>query len=106
MLRDYGFSVEELPFSGGNLPLGADPKLAWAQTHLTHAPLELNRAEYSQLLRVPGIGPKGATAVLQARRTGRLQDLSVLRKLGIVAERVAPFVLLGGKHAATQPKLF
>jgi predicted DNA-binding helix-hairpin-helix protein len=107
LLRDYGFNLEELPFiSSGNLPLGSDPKLAWAQVNLTHTPLELNRAEYAQLLRVPGIGPKGAEAILQARRAGKLRDLSVLKKLGILAARAAPFVLLDGKQPATQPSLF
>ncbi len=107
LLRDYGFELEELPFAGeGNLPLSQDPKLAWAQAHLTHQPLELNKAAYAQLLRVPGIGPKGAEAILNARRAGTLRDVSVLKKLGIVTERVAPFVLLDGKHAATQMSLF
>ena len=107
LLRDYGFSLEELPFSsGGNLPLPDDPKQAWAQANLSEQPLELNRAEYAQLMRVPGIGPKGAEAILKARRTGTLRELSTLKKLGIVAERVAPYVLLDGKRAATQPALF
>jgi predicted DNA-binding helix-hairpin-helix protein len=107
LLRDYGFNLEELPFTGaGDLPLGTDPKLAWAQTNLIHAPLELNRAEYAQLLRIPGIGPKGAEAILEARRTGKLRDLSTLKKLGIVAARVAPFVLLDGRQPAIQPSLF
>ena len=107
LLRDYGFSLEELPFSsGGNLPLPDAPKQAWAQANLSEQPLELNRAEYAQLMRVPGIGPKGAEAILKARRTGTLRELSTLKKLGIVAERVAPYVLLDGKRAATQPALF
>jgi predicted DNA-binding helix-hairpin-helix protein len=107
LLRDYGFGLEELPFTGaGNLPLPEDPKLAWAQTHLSQRPLELNQAEFAQLIRIPGIGPKGADAILQARRTGKLRDLSMLRKMGILAERAAPFVLLDGKRAAMQMSLF
>jgi len=107
LLRDYGFGLEELPFSTeGNLPLPDDPKQAWAQANLSERPLELNRAEYAQLMRVPGIGPKGAQAILKARRSGTLRELSTLKKLGIVAERVAPYVLLDGKRATTQPALF
>ncbi len=107
LLRDYGFELEELPFSSdGNLPLPEDPKLAWAQTHLSERPLELNKAEYTQLMRVPGIGPKGAEAILKARRAGKLRELSTLKRLGIVAERAAPYVLLDGKRAVTQLALF
>lgn len=107
LLRDYGFGLEELPFSGdGNLPLPEDPKLAWAQANLSERPLELNKAEYAQLMRIPGIGPKGAQAILKARRTGTLREFSTLKKLGIVAERAAPYVLLDGRRAITQPALF
>ena len=106
LLRDYGFGLEELPFaSDGNLPLPTDPKLAWAQANLTEDPLEINRAEKGELLRVPGIGPKGAEAILRARRHHRLRDLSVLKKLGIIAERAAPYVLLDGQRAPLQMAL-
>ncbi|HUX75120.1 MAG TPA: radical SAM protein [Anaerolineae bacterium] len=107
LLRDYGFDVEELPFDGeGNLPLDSDPKLAWARRHLVHAPVEVNTADRRDLLRVPGIGPTGAERVLRERRRGRLRDLSELRKLGIVAQRAAPFVLLDGHRPAHQLPLW
>jgi len=107
LLRDYGFTVEELPFdAGGNLPLNADPKLAWARCHLAHAPVELNTADQRALLRVPGIGPKGADKLLRARRQGTLHDLTDLRKLGIVARRAAPFILLDGHRPAHQLRLW
>jgi predicted DNA-binding helix-hairpin-helix protein len=107
LLRDYGFDVEELPFDGeGNLPLESDPKLAWARRHLVHAPVEVNTADRRDLLRVPGIGPTGAERVLRERRRGRLRDLSDLRKLGIVAQRAAPFVLLDGHRPAHQLPLW
>jgi predicted DNA-binding helix-hairpin-helix protein len=98
LLRDYGFDLEELPFTpDGNLPLPTDPKLAWAQANLAEHPLELNRAEKAELLRVPGIGPKGAEAILRARRQGKLQDISGLKKLGI---------MLDGRSAPKQMALF
>ena len=107
LLRDYGFDLEELPFTGeGNLPLPTDPKLAWAQANLTENPLEINRAERGELLRVPGIGLKGAEAILQARRQDKLRDLSVLKKLGIIAERAAPYLLMDGQRAPLQLALF
>jgi predicted DNA-binding helix-hairpin-helix protein len=107
LLRDYGFDLEELPFSGdGNLPIPTDPKLAWAQANLSEHPLEINRAERGELLRVPGIGPKGVNAILQARRISKLRDLSMLKKLGVIAERAAPFLLLDGQRAPTQMALF
>ncbi len=106
LLRDYGFDLEELPFGGeGNLPLPADPKLAWARQNLAHTPLEINKAARRELLRIPGIGIKGVEAILQARRTGKLRDLSSLKKLGIAAERAAPFLLLDGKQASYQMAL-
>jgi predicted DNA-binding helix-hairpin-helix protein len=106
LLRDYGFDLEELPFVGdGNLPLPTDPKLAWAQVNLQEQPIEVNKAERKELLRVPGIGPKGANAILQARRQGKLKDLSMLKKLGVIAERAAPYVLLDGHRAPVQMTL-
>jgi predicted DNA-binding helix-hairpin-helix protein len=107
LLRDYGFDLEEMPFThAGNLPLSVDPKLAWAQQNLKQKPLEINQAERRELLRIPGIGPKGADAILRARRAGKLRDLTALRKLGIVLPRVAPFVLLDGRRADKQLALF
>lgn len=107
LLRDYQFDLEELPFQpDGNLPLDTDPKLAWARQHLSGTPVELNRADRETLLRVPGIGPKGAIKLLNARRQVRLSELSQLRKLGINPQRVAPFVLLDGIRPAYQPALF
>lgn len=107
LLRDYGFDLEEMPFTpDGNLPLAADPKLAWAESNLLERPVEINRAEKSQLLRVPGIGVRGAEAILSARRTGKLRDLASLRKLGIIVARAAPFLLLDGRRPANQLAMF
>jgi predicted DNA-binding helix-hairpin-helix protein len=107
LLRDYGFDLEEMPFAqDGNLPLGTDPKLAWAQQNLQGKPLEINKAERRELLRIPGIGPKGADAILRARRVGNLRDLNSLKKLGIVTRRVAPFILLDGKRPENQIAMF
>jgi predicted DNA-binding helix-hairpin-helix protein len=103
LLRDYGFGMEEMPLdASGNLPLQTDPKTAWAQSALAGRPVEINRASRQELLRVPGIGPKGAQAILNSRWERRLQSLSALGKLGIDTKRVAPFILLDGKMPAQQ----
>jgi predicted DNA-binding helix-hairpin-helix protein len=107
LLRDYGFDLEELPFTHDqNLPLPVDPKLAWAQINLMESPIEINRAERRELLRIPGIGPKGADAIINVRRTGTLNDLSVLKKLGVITHKAAPYLLLNGKRTPNQLTLF
>lgn len=107
LLRDYGWQVEELPFIGdGNLRLDLDPKRAWAELRLREAPVEIMTASRSQLLRIPGIGPVGADAILRARRLGRLTNLSHLRQLHIHApEQAAPYILLDGARPITQMRL-
>ena len=104
LIRDYGFDLEDLPFGGdGRLPLERDPKQGYAEAHLRHRPVELSLAGRDELLRVPGIGPRGAEAILRARREADgLRDLRDLRRLGIVAERAAPWVTLRGRAAPIQ----
>jgi len=107
LLRDYGFDLEELPFEkDGRLPVQIDPKLAWAQKNLSENPIEINQAERYSLLRIPGIGPKGAEAILNARRKVKIRDVTSLRKIGILAERAAPYLLFDGRRASYQPTLF
>ncbi|MCK6577266.1 MAG: helix-hairpin-helix domain-containing protein [Anaerolineae bacterium] len=108
LLRDYGWDVEDLNFVGGGfLNLEVDPKRAWAETHLRCQPIEINRASREQLMRVPGIGSKGAEAILRARRNGHLDSLDDLRKIGVVgAERAAEFITLSGKRPERQMRLF
>ena len=103
LFRDYDFGLEEMPFDQqGNLPLDIDPKLAWADANLQHEPVELNKADRQELLRIPGIGPKHSYTILHARRKGRLQELNHLRQLGIATRRLAPYVLLDGKRPSYQ----
>ena len=73
---------------------------------MSHTPIELNTAGRRDLLRVPGIGPKGADKVLRERRRGRLRDLADLRKLGISPKRAAPFILLSGRRPPRQLTLW
>jgi predicted DNA-binding helix-hairpin-helix protein len=107
LLRDYGFDLEDMPFTADRrLPLDLDPKLAWARANLQDQPIEVNRADREALLRVPGIGPQGANAILQARRRGRLTDINALNSLGILTKRAAPYVLLNGRRPNHQMRLF
>jgi predicted DNA-binding helix-hairpin-helix protein len=107
LLRQYGFRFDDLVFdASGNLPMDTDPKIAWAQQHLAHAPVEINRAGRSELLRVPGIGPKTVDVILRERRKGRLRELNDLRKLGVISARAAPFILLAGRRPAYQLPLW
>lgn len=108
LIRDYGFGLEEMPFTqGGNLPLNVDPKRAWADEHLREAPLEVNTATRQALMRVPGIGAKGAERIVAARRKGRLRSLSDLRGAGVAnVERAASYLLLDGRRPVEQPRLF
>jgi predicted DNA-binding helix-hairpin-helix protein len=98
LMRDYGFGFDELPFDGvGNLPLDADPKLAWAFAHPERFPLALERASREELLRVPGIGPTTADRLLAARGAVVLRGLDDLAHAGVQARRAAPFLTLGGR---------
>jgi len=108
LLRDYGWKVEDLPFlADGNMELALDPKRAWAERYLGEAPIEIMTARREQLLRIPGIGPVGADAILKARRTGKLATLTDLQKLGIRAPgQASPYILLNGRKPIAQLHLF
>ncbi len=107
LFRDYSFDLEEMPFDEtGNLPLDRDPKLAWAYANLRENLVEINRASREELLRVPGIGPKGAEVILRARQRGTLREVAHLQQLGVHTSRLKPFVLLDGKRPSYQLPLF
>ena len=108
LLRDYGWKVEDLPFlADGNMELELDPKRTWAERYLRDEPVDLMKASRQQLLRVPGIGPKAAEAIIRARRLGRLTDLTHLRQFNIrTPEQAAPYILLDGHRPTVQMNLF
>ena len=104
LLRDYGFGIEDLPFATDtNLPLGSDPKLLFAEMTLKDAPVEVNRASRQELLRIRGVGPIAADAILKARDKGSLSDLSHLKAAGVRdIHRASPFILMNGKRPPQQ----
>jgi predicted DNA-binding helix-hairpin-helix protein len=107
LLRDYGFQFEDLPFDEhGRLPLHQDPKNLYAQTHLQHQPIEIHQADRCKLMRIPGVGPQRADAILRARRHGRLQNLQDLNRIGVFAEQAAPYITMGGRRPTRQLRLF
>lgn len=97
LLRFYGFGAEELLDEGQpNFNPLVDPKCNWALHHLEQFPIEVNRADYEMLLRVPGIGVRSARRILAARRLGPL-GFDGLKKLGVVMKRARYFLLCGGR---------
>ena len=106
MLRDYGFRYAELPFDEqGLLPRDKTPKQAWAELHLDE-PVEVNRASRHPSAQVPGIGPRSADRIIAARRETKLRDLSQLKALGVTTGWAAPYVLLDGRRAPEQLRLW
>jgi len=100
LLRRYGWQVEEMVLDHtGNLPLDMDPKLAWARAHPEYFPVEVNQAGLSELLRIPGVGPRSARRILARRGKLPLKSLDDLREVGAVATRGAGYVLLAGRRA-------
>ena len=107
LFRDYNFDLEDLQFlPDGNLSLEKDPKLMWAENNLIENPVEINRAAYTQLVKIPGIGPITAKKIMQTRLHNSIRDISTLRKIGIPIDRAARFILLDGHKPAYQPALF
>lgn len=97
LLRFYGFEAKELlSEKNPNFNVLVDPKCNWALEHLELFPVEVNRADYYTLLRVPGIGYKSASRIVKARRMGIL-DFRDLKKMGVVLKRALYFITCSGK---------
>jgi putative DNA modification/repair radical SAM protein len=100
LLRRYSgvYALGDIVFEDdGDLALDMDPKLAIALRQRAHFPIEINRADYAELLRVPGIGPKSARRIVVQRRVHRFGDVAELRRVGVAVRRAAPFVLINGR---------
>ena len=99
LLRFYGFQASELlDEAHPNFDPQLDPKCSWAVTHLEQFPVEVMRADYETLLRVPGVGPTSAKRIVSARRTAHLR-FEDLKKLGVVLKRAQFFLLCDGRAA-------
>lgn len=97
LLRFYHFEAAELlDENNPNFNLLLDPKCCWALNHLESFPVEINRADYRMLLRVPGIGCRSASRIVKARRMGSL-GFEDLKKMGVVLKRALYFITCGGR---------
>ncbi len=97
LLRFYGFEAGELLSEGKpNFNILLDPKADWALQHLEQFPVEINRADYRMILRVPGIGVKSAQRIVRARRSGNL-DFEALKKIGVTLKRALYFITCNGR---------
>lgn len=97
LLRFYHFEADELlDEDNPNFNVLLDPKCCWALKHLETFPVEINRADYHTLLRVPGIGYKSAGRIVKARRMGSI-GFEDLKKMGVVLKRALYFITCGGK---------
>ena len=96
LLRFYGFNPAEiLEGDDGFLDAGLDPKTAWALRHLDRFPVEVNRADYDELLRVPGIGAKAGRRIIETRRSRSL-NFDNLRRIGVILKRARYFITAAG----------
>lgn len=93
LLRFYGFKVYEIVNDAHpNLDTQVDPKLSWALRHPHEFPVDINRADYNMILRVPGVGVKSAKKIMQARKFGLLREHQ-LKQLGVAYNRARYFLV-------------
>ncbi|MDR1730957.1 MAG: putative DNA modification/repair radical SAM protein [Synergistaceae bacterium] len=105
LLRFYGFNAEEiLDERQSSLDGELDPKTAWALRNMHFFPVDVNRADYERLLRVPGIGVKSARRIVVARRARRLRHED-LKRLGVVMKRAAHFLTCDGRIGKTDERI-
>ena len=92
LMRFYGFKQDEIVNEKfPNLELDIDPKLSWALRHPECFPVDLNRADYHMILRVPGIGVQSAKKIISARRFSRLR-IDQVKKIGISYSKARYFI--------------
>lgn len=95
LMRFYEFAADEIVDTvNPNLDLEIDPKLSWALRHPEFFPVDINRADYHTLLRVPGLGVRSAKLIVVSRRYGRL-NFQQLKKMGVVTKRAQYFITCG-----------
>jgi putative DNA modification/repair radical SAM protein len=98
LLRNYGYRADELlSEKEPDLDAVLDPKAMWAVRNYHFFPIDVNRADYAQILRVPGIGVTSARRIVSARRFQAL-SLADLQKLGVVLKRAAYFIIAAGRR--------
>ncbi len=109
LLRVYGFSSHELDLAlggKGELSLAKDPKMVIAKRQPWLFPVDINKAGYEELLRVPGIGPISAKRIVEARAEHSISSLQQLKKMGVVVKRAGAFIWLRGASAHERQMCF
>ena len=92
LMRFYHFKADEITDEKfPNLDLSVDPKLGWALRHPEYFPVDINKADYEMILRVPGIGVKSAQMIIASRRYSKLGHWE-LKKIGVVMKRAQYFI--------------
>ncbi len=92
LMRFYQYRADEIVDDAHpDLDLEIDPKLAWALRHPEMFPVDVNKADYAMILRVPGIGVKSAQFIITSRRYGKL-NASQLKKIGVVMKKAQYFI--------------
>ncbi|MBI0395902.1 putative DNA modification/repair radical SAM protein [Acinetobacter bereziniae] len=105
LMRFYGFEATEIVNEKHpNLDLDIDPKLSWALRHPEQFPVDINRAEYRMILRVPGIGVRSAKKIIQARRFGKIH-IDQIKKMGIAYNRAVHFIRCADTPAFVKDQL-
>ncbi|MGC8928335.1 MAG: putative DNA modification/repair radical SAM protein [Myxococcota bacterium] len=98
LIRDYGFEIGELLSEGEpNLSLMLDPKTEWALKNLNRFPIDINKADYEELIRIPGIGIRTARRILNLRRYHSLNETD-LKRLKVPMKRSSHFILINGRY--------
>jgi putative DNA modification/repair radical SAM protein len=92
LMRFYGFKVQELLNDANpNLDADVDPKLSWAVRNMQYFPVDINKADYAMILRIPGIGVMSAQKIVKARKFGKLR-IDQLKKIGIAYNKAKHFI--------------
>lgn len=101
LIRFYKFTAEEIANPAApELEVDLDPKTSWALRNLDNFPIEINRADYELLIRIPGVGLKSAERIITARRHGNLR-MEELSRLGVVMKRARFFLTCQGRYLET-----
>lgn len=94
LIRKYGFKDSDIIYDhDGRLSLDSDPKEVWARNHPERFPVDVNRADKYELLRVPGLGPVTVKRILERRKLGRLHGVEEIGKVGVRLAKASRYVV-------------
>ncbi|MCL2665743.1 MAG: hypothetical protein FWE82_09025 [Defluviitaleaceae bacterium] len=107
LLQNYGFKADDLlpEQQSPLLEQSLDPKAVWALRHLSMYPVEINKADYFSLVRVPGLGVNSANKIINERKQHKMTH-EMLRKMGVWMNRAQFFITCDGKYEAAPPDGF